>query len=209
MPKTLSSMTSPSTFRTGPGTQTSRISASRDTCQRRAATSTPMLVESMNVTSVRSTTTRGPSHRTGSKRTVRRRAEVNTSSSPPTSTTVCPESLRTSIRIMVSSEGGAVVTALLTRPGTASKPRDLDGDVELTRVTGVLGEHVEADPLQRRRVLGEPSARRRCGVERDVAQDRAGPRPDRRQPGGDLLRAHVRGDDPSALDVRAPGLVDV
>lgn len=49
------------------------------------------------------------------------------------------------------------------RPQSANSSRDLRTYVELASVAGVLRQHVEADPLQGRRVVGEPAARGRVG----------------------------------------------
>jgi hypothetical protein len=69
---------------------------------------------------------------------------------------------------------------------------ELYGDVQLPGVPGVLRQHVEADPLQGRRIVGEPAARGRGGLEREVAQDRRRPLPDRGQPLGEMLGTLLR-----------------
>jgi hypothetical protein len=79
----------------------------------------------------------------------------------------------------------------------------------VTRVTGVLGEDVEADPLQRGRVLGEPAAGAGALVETVREQRLPGTPADGAQLGREVLCRLVVGDAPRRRDATGTGVYGV
>src|SRR5215217_259366 len=111
------------------------------------------------------------------------------------------------------TSGSIVTLSTLTvrryRENPWKSARELDHDVQVAGVPSVLREHVEADPLQGGRVLGEPALGGADRVEGVRRQHVAGPLSDRLEPVGVLLGCRVLRNLPTTVDILVPGFIDV
>lgn len=78
-------------------------------------------------------------------------------------------------RSLASYDGPRPRRTTVQAHASASAAQDLDADVEMSCVPGVLSQHVETDPLEGRRVVREPTSGGSSGGHRMLEQDSARP----------------------------------